>query len=340
VLRRRPGRRRLRLLGLGAGLFIGLAILAVSRSGLLGLPPAPGDLTPEQAGLAGLDRLASRARALGERRPGDDVVLARAVLGLEAIAAGDTSRGLALLRTALGQAPTDLVLGNAYRMTVFGLKRAALTSGADRATLAARMPPELEGEPLRFLDALARAHPCREVDLQRALSWVDEMLLFPALEIKAPASVASVDLLSGILAREPWYVPALFGRGLNYLHRPSRLVWPESEKAPPEAARRDLERCVAAGRKVGGASPRLVGSLALALGDAYAKEGRRERARSWWQIAANAAGDPALRQAVERRFAWEDAEMIERLEAELENEMLDAEHPMTDLALIWGREAP
>ena len=38
----------------------------------------------------------------------------------------------------------------------------------------------------------------------------------------------------GILEQEPAYVPALFGRGLNYLHRPARLVWPESKKMAPE----------------------------------------------------------------------------------------------------------
>src|SRR5439155_2405241 len=111
--------------------------------------------------------------------------------------------------------------------------------------------------------------------------WVDELLLFPALEIQAPASVESVNLLTSTLAHDPAYVPALYGRGLNYLHRPARLVWPEARKAAPDAASRDIGRCVAIGRSIGGASPRLVASLALSLGDAYAKEGKPERARSW-----------------------------------------------------------
>ena len=164
---------------------------------------------------------------------------------------------------------------------------------------------------------------------------VDELMLFPALEIKAPASVESVTLLSGILEREPSYVPALFGRGLNYLHRPSRLVWPESKRMAPDAASRDLGMCVAIGRKIGGGSPRLVGMLALTHGDASAREGRYENARTWWQIAQNSGGDPDLGAAARRRFSWDDRDVQDRLEQELENRMSDLDHPLSDLALIW-----
>ena len=116
---------------------------------------------------------------------------------------------------------------------------------------------------------------------------------------------------------------------------PARLVWPEARKAAPDAASRDLGLCVAIGRRVGGGSPRLRATLALTLGDAYAKEGKPDRARSWWQIAQNTGRDPALLDAVRRRFAWQDGELLDRIEAELEGRMLDLEHPLTDLSLVW-----
>ena len=193
----------------------------------------------------------------------------------------------------------------------------------------------LVAQPIAFLQQLAAQQPSREATLQLALAWVDEMLLYPALEIKAPASVESVHLLSAILVHDPTYVPALYGRGLNYLHRPARLVWPEAQKTVPDAASHDLGLCVALGRKIGGGSPRLVSTLALALGDAYAKEGHHDRARSWWQIAQNASSDADVRAAIERRWGWTDGEVLDRLESELEGRMLDLEHPMTDLALMW-----
>ncbi len=327
----------------GALLFAGLAALAYFRGGLLGLPAVPAGLTGDKAGLANLGALGERARALESAAgAGDaaaaavsDPALARAARGLAALRRGDVSHGLEMVHRAIRLAPDDLVLGNAYRMAVFHLRRDALADAARRQTLAERLPPALEHEPIAFLEGLRLEHPSRETTLQLALAWVDELLLFPALEIKAPASVESVNLFSEVLAEDPYYVPALFGRGLNYLHRPARLVWPESRKAAPGAASRDLGLCVAFGRKVGGAPPRLVATLALTLGDAYAKEGRPQRARSWWQIAENASRDPELLQAVRRRFGWQDQEMLARLEAELEGRMLDLEHPLTDLSVMW-----
>lgn len=319
----------------GALLLAVLGAVALRRGGLLALPSVPPGLTAERAGLADLETLASRARALETGDAASDPALRLGAEGLRRIRGGDVQGGLADLRAAAARSPSDLVLGNAYRMAVFRLRREALARGVDRLTLAARMPPALAGEPLRFLQELVRDQSSREARLQLALAWVDEMLLFPALEIKAPASVESVDILGGILAEEPAYVPALYGRGLNYLHRPARLVWPEADKAPADAASRDLGSSVAIGRRLGGGSTRLQATLALALGDAYAKEGQAERARSWWQIARNLCRETDLADAVQRRLQWSDKDLLDRLEEELEGRMLDLEHPMTDLALMW-----
>jgi tetratricopeptide (TPR) repeat protein len=322
----------------GAALVAGLAAIAFLRGGVLGLPAPPSGVTARSAGLADLAGMAQRARALeaGAALPASaDPALARAAEGLAAARQGDLARGLPALHEAVERAPDDLVIGNAYRMAVFHLKRAALADPSHRSSLAEQLPPELRAEPIGFLERVRRAHPSRETTLQLALGWADELLLYGALEIKAPASIESVDLLTSILEEEPGYVPALYGRGLNYLHRPARLVWPETHKAAPDAASQDLGRCVAIGRKIGGAPPLLVATLALTLGDAYAKEGEPDRARSWWQIAQNASRDRELLEAVRRRFGWQDDEMLDRLEHELENRMLDLDHPLTDLAIMW-----
>ena len=323
-------------IGLAAAAVALIAVFAVRRGGLLDLPPVADSVTAVSAGLADLDQLRRRAVELDAARAGNpDAALAAASTGLKAVREGDVERGLDSLRQALRLAPSDLVLGNAYRMTVLRLRRAALNDASARAVLAGRLPPALEREPIAFLETLEREHPSREATLQLALAWVDELMLFPALEIKAPASVESVNLLSRILERDPAYVPALFGRGLNYLHRPARLVWPEAKKMAPDAASRDLAQCVAIGRKIGGGSPLMVGTLAMTLGDAYAREGRFETARSWWQIAQNAGDDAQLRDAARRRFTWPDRDVPDRLEQELATRMSDLDHPLSDLAILW-----
>jgi hypothetical protein len=132
------------------------------------------------------------------------------------------------------------------------------------------------------------------------------------------------------------YVPALFARGLNHLHRPARLVWPESRKTDQDAAAEDIARCVAIGRKLGVGSARLQAALAISLGDSYVKAGRYGVARSWWQIAQNLCHDADTRDAVRRRFGWPDEEMLDRLEKELDEARGELDHPMTDLALMWN----
>jgi hypothetical protein len=315
-----------------------MVAIAIWRGGLLGLPEVPPSTDAAATGLENLKGMADRAARLeraAQGQPEADSSIALAGAGLALIRRGAIEPGLDRLREGLERAPRDLVIGNAYRMAVFQLRRVAMTDSLRLASLAADLPPLLDREPRATLEAIQREHPSREATLQLALAWVDDLLLFPALEIQAPASVESVTLLSSLLAQDPVYVPALYCRGLNYLHRPARLVWPEARKAAPDAASHDIGMCVAIGRHIGGASPRLVATLALSLGDAFAKEGKPERARSWWQIAQNACHDAWVQSAVRRRFAWRDAEMIERVEAELESRRLDIDQPLTDLSVIW-----
>jgi len=345
----RPVWKRIAVLAASGGVAL-VGYAAWSRAGLLGLSSVRGDVTAVRAGLADLKRLARldafvRGSAIDSElaaaptAEGLTPAAVRGREGLELVSAGDEIAGLEAMGEAVRLEPDNLVLSNAYRMEVFRLRLRHLRANRAHGVLTPEFPPHLSRQPIAFFEELAHAHPLREVRLSLALAWVEEMLLFPALEIKAPASVEAVDILTDILegeSGEGFYVPALFARGLNHLHRPARLVWPETFEAPADAAARDLGRCVAIGRTLGVGSERLHAVLATALGDAYVKCGRFGVARSWWQIAQNTSADAEIQAAVRRRYGWRDEEILDRLEAELDRARAELDRPMTDLALMWN----
>jgi tetratricopeptide (TPR) repeat protein len=328
----------------GSVLVVATAALAWYRVGMLDLPAVPADLTVQEAGLADLEQMKQLNASLWtDPSKGQDATQAISPAaslvqrGIAACKRGDTLMGLDSMRRGIRLEPNNLVLANAYRMVVFGLRRDFLASARQQGLVAPKFPPELDRQPICFFEELDRQHGTRETKLHLALAWVDEMLLFPALEIKAPASVQAVDLLTEAVQHgDANYVPALFARGLNHLHRPARLVWPESAKTPRDAAAQDLGRCVAIGRRLGVGSPRLKATLALSLGDAYVKAGQLSLARSWWQIAQNLCRDADLQAAIQRRYSWENEEVLDRLEEELDRGRSELAHPMTDLALMWN----
>jgi len=122
---------------------------------------------------------------------------------------------------------------------------------------------------------------------------------------------------------------------LNYLHRPFNLVWPEKIAAPPDAASKDIALAVAVGQKIGTGSNALKAELLLALGDAYAKEGKFNLARSWWQLANNLARDDIFRERVFSRLKWNDDEVRQNLEETIQKQMEDLDHPLSDLRFMW-----
>ena len=337
--------RRMLWTGIAACAVLALAAFAWFRSGALDLPSVPPALTLDSSGLAGLEQM-KQLNALIWSAPGRASSAAReprlpeaAALVQRGIAAArgpEAEPGLELMRRGIRLDPNNLVLANAYRMVLFGLRRDFLAAARRQSVAVPRFPPELDRQPIVFFEALDREHSTRETNLHLALAWVDEMLLFPALEIKAPSSVQAVDLLTLVIKDHPAYVPALYGRGLNHLHRPSRLVWPESAKTPRDAAVQDIGRCVAIGRRIGVGSGRLRATLAISLGDAYVKTGRLSVARSWWQIAQNLCHDDDLQAGIRRRYAWQNEEILDRLEEELDRSRSELERPMTDLALMWN----
>ncbi len=322
-----------------------LVTLAFLRSGVLALPRIPGGVTVAEAGLADLEKMWRADSVLHSKHLSDSLSfdatesLRQAVRGLQSIRAGETERGLSIIQEAVRSDPQNLVLGNLLRMEVFRLKHDWLIKAAKAGELAPQLPDYLEKQPVQFFTLLWEQAPVREVKLQLALAYVDELLLHPALEVKAPASVRSVELLTAILEdtsrQERFYVPALFARGLNYLFRPTNLVWPERIKAPPDAASRDIALAVAVGRKSGAGSARLKARLCLFLGDAYAREGKFNRARSWWQVANNMFPDEKFRTQVFERLRWEDRDVPGKLDSTLAQMLLDFDHPVSDLRFMW-----
>lgn len=282
-----------------------LAWAGYRRSGLLDLPPVPAGLTAAEAGVAGL------AAASGPAA-GDPETLAR----------------------RFARRPDDLLLGNDLRMAWLRRKRDYLESAAVRGERVVRLPPALDSQPAALVRHLLARQPSRELTLQLALAHLDGMLLAPALEVQAAASMEAKALLDGLLAEHPYYLPALYARGTIFLYRPLGLRRSPVYDLAADAASRDLALCVAIGRRVGPADPQVAAELALSLGDAYAKEGRLARARSWWQIAA------ALGERVDRRvavrLAWRDAQLPAVLEAELERGLRDLARPMSDMRRLLG----
>lgn len=327
--------------GLIAVAIVGIAVVAWLRVGLLDLPSVPSTVTLTASGLENLPAMKSQDDYVRGPAAATSIAPAPAAKlvhdGIATVALGDAPKGLEQMRQGLRQDPDNLVLANAYRMECFRLRREFLRSAAGQSQVVPTFPPHLDREPIAFFESLAREHPSRETKLHLALAWVDLMLLFPALEIKAPASVEAVNVLGTVLdGPDPNYVPALFARGMNHLHRPARLVWPEADKYPPDAAARDLARCIAIGRKFDAGSKLLQARLAIALGDACIKAGRLGNARSWWQVAQNLSGEAGVQQAVRRRYAWRDEEALDRLEEELDRARSQLDHPMTDLAMMWN----
>jgi hypothetical protein len=320
-------------------LLLALGAFAWWRSGLLDLPSISSGLTLEKTGLAGLDEMKQLSSQISSTNSGTKLDPGATLVqsGLALCRTGDISNGLDQVRQGVRLDPNNLVLANAYRMTVFALRRDFLVTARQQNSVIPQFPPQLDHQPIRFFEELDKQHPSRETRLHLALAWVDEMLLFPALEIKAPSSVQAVELLTGVVDKgESGYVPALYARGLNHLHRPSRLVWPESAKTPQDAAARDIGRCVAIGRRFNVGSSRLQATLALSLGDAFVKAGRLGVARSWWQIAQNLCREDEIQAAVHRRYGWQNEEILDRLEEELDRSRSSLDHPMTDLAFIWN----
>jgi hypothetical protein len=294
---------------------VGISATLAGCSHVTGLPAVPASLTRAEAGLDGLDRARAEAR--------------------EMLRPLDPTAGVEEYARLVEAAPGNIVVGNAFRMEVYRRKRRYLKAARDRGERSPLLPDELRVEPLATLTRVAATRPEKELKIQIALAYVDQMFLDPALEVRAPASIDSVHEFTSVLADRPYDVPALVGRGLNYLNRPRRLVWPEHPAPPADAASHDLSLAAAVGAAVGGASPRVKGLLLLLLGDAYAHEGKAGLARSWWTLAGEATDDPGVHAELAVRAGWPEPEMSDRIEARLDERMSEVDAPVSDLSFLW-----
>lgn len=327
------------------------AVLAVvcaaplSCAKVTGLPEVPASLTRRDAGLDELPRFVEEGKALARPLTDEErsrfaagpptAVVDRTRAAMDRIARGDAPGGLSMFSGIVEANPADMVVGNAFRMQVHRMKRDFLAAERARGERSPAFPDYLSSEPLSTLTRAASASATREPRIQIALAYVDKMMLDPALEVRAPASIDSVHAFTEVIDGSPYDVPALVGRGLNHLNRPHRLVWPEHPAPPENAASQDLGLAAAVGAKVGGASARVKGMLLLLLGDAYAHEGKPGLARSWWTLAAEATGDRRVQDELRIRATWPEPEMADRLEARLEERMGEVDAPVSDLAFLW-----
>ncbi len=326
---------------------IGLALLAIGCAELTGLPPVPETLTAAAAGVDRIDLWVAQSRLLRQPFTVNDAARIDAAAAAAPIDRArlaiwlwseqhEGPRALDRMRQALSADPTDMVIGNACRMLVYDMQRSYLADAKRRGERNPPLPKFLSGEPLTTLQTLAATAAGREIRLQIALAYVDRMVLYPALEIKAPASIDSVRMLTSILQGDDrHYLPALFARGLNYLHRPRNLVWPEKPAPAADAASRDLGLAAAVGAQVGGAPDSLRGLLLMTLGDAHAHQGEITAARSWWLVTRESCSDDAIRDGIALRMGWRDAEVPERLEQHLAGRMDDQDRPLSDLSFLW-----
>src|ERR1039458_602875 len=179
-------------------LFLALAMFAWFRAGLLDLPAVSANLTLESAGLSGLDQMKQLNDLIwsapqSNSPPALTPAAALVQRGIAAYRRGETKDALEQMRQGIQFDPNNLVLANAYRMVVFALRRDFLAAARREMIATPKFPPELDQQPIVFFEELDKQRHTRETKLSLAFAWVDEMLLFPALEVKAPSSVEAVN---------------------------------------------------------------------------------------------------------------------------------------------------
>ena len=185
-------------------------------------------------------------------------LVTRAAPGPEAGAPGDLELGG--LEARLRETPGDIGLGSAYRLKCVELE------AHERSVL--------------FFEELSRAHLSEPAaGLQLALAYADKIPTRTGLAsfmAKGQLAQRSLEQLDAVIALRPDWWPAVFSRAMNQLH------WPRALNRS-EAAARDFERLIELqAAEAAGPRPHFVRAH-LGLGDARAKGGDLEGARSAWE---------------------------------------------------------
>jgi tetratricopeptide (TPR) repeat protein len=222
--------------------------------------------------------------------------------GLAAVAAGDDATALDRFEAALAAAPNDLPAADAYR-------KAVIAAGAyDRA--------------IAFFDRLTAEHPdAAYAWLNLGYAYVDKIPTAGSITRVILADRALSAFSRSLAIEQSWI--GLFTRGNSYLY------WPKVFGRAPLAVA-DLEQAVALSEAA--ERPLAVHVRAwIALGDAYWKTDRPDRARDTWRRALERfPGDPQLEARLSRDGEQLDRYLYDQLDP---NERVD-----TDLEPLWAEE--
>jgi hypothetical protein len=180
-----------------------------------------------------------------------------------AVEPAELERQLTEMEGRLGSLPLDRALASTYR------SRAATYGEHDRA--------------IRFLEELIAKREAEGGDVSRlrvelSLAYIDKIPTcggLAAIVCKGSLAKKGLDQTDLVLAEHPDSWLALYSRGMNHLH------WPRALRHSDDAAA-DLERCAALQESRDGEPEGYDHRTWVALGQAYAKDGRFAEARRAW----------------------------------------------------------
>lgn len=179
--------------------------------------------------------------------------------GQTLIQQGDLTRGLAYLKAVAQAMPESLRFGNDYRLAL--------------------RDHRLYQDEFTFFSALAKDNQNANIQIEYALTYVDQMRSCPkppdGLVCQAQNSYSSINILNGILQKNPYNIIARYARGLN------NLYWPTLMRHLPQS-QEDLQYTVALTRVQEQFGPTFAAQAYVALGDVFGKAGQAEQARNVW----------------------------------------------------------
>ncbi len=219
----------------------------------------------------------------------------QAVPALPAVDPAELERLLGTLETELSRDPSNHRAAKVYR------ERCTENGRHDRA--------------IEFFEGLLRRNPGdRRTALELSVAYVDKIPTcggLAAIVCKGTLARKSLDALAPVIAEDPDWWPARYGRGMNHLH------WPRALRHTPDAIA-DFRHCLELQQRAGARHRPYFERTHVLLGDALAKDQDYAAARGVWRdglalfpdspaLAERLAlqGDHALLDLVEERRSLE-----------------------------------
>jgi hypothetical protein len=281
----------------------------------LKLPKVPAQLTLADIGLADWQQYQQPApadplhSALLPEKPQVTVALASIedAAGLALVHEGQLEPGLAYLKAAVQASPDNLRYANDYRITLRDHKRYQ--------------------EEEQFFSQLLKAHTSVNLQLDLALSYVDEMRSCPTppdgLVCQAQFSSRSVSLLDIALEKQPYNIVARYARGLN------NLYWPTLMGHLPQS-QTDLQYAVSLLTPLNAMRHSFTPEAYAALGDVFAKSSKLDDARNVWLNGQRVAPDAAI---LKQRLSIPRDQLVNDEDSSLRGLGVYVD---TDIALFWS----